>query len=307
MPVVFAGEKPRSLPAEDGEVNFGLTDEAIEARRLGVGGSDAPKIWAGEWWKLYLEKIGEAKPEKIMSDWQRAWRHVTETLQLDWYEHVFNTTVSRRGEVAVHPRYTFMRCTLDGWLTAEAAPINAKHLSKWTKEAREWAIERYTPQIVHEAIVTGADYGFISLLHGEKEPEIIKIEADPMFAAELVAKEQVFWRHVEQRNPPPDMPAMKTPMLASEVRKLRTLVVPTDNQDIFEALSRQNNWLSGVLPEIKRFAETDGAAKINGIARSRIKDAVPDDVGVLDYGLYRFKRTKAGAVTQVMRKGDDDV
>lgn len=288
-------------------MNFGLTLDAVAERRNGIGGSDAGKIMAGEWFELWQDKLGLTKPKKIMSDWQNAWRHNTEILQLDWYEHTHpGEFVVDRGIVRISKRHPFMRCTLDGLVSPLGVPINAKHLSKWTKDAREWAISHYTAGAVHEAIVCDAEYGLLSLIHGEKEPEIIQIDRDPFFERELISKEHEFWGFVERKEPPPDAPASAIPSIFASIAKLREIVVPIGGGREIYDLCRQENWLAETLQEVQTFASTKPAADLHAITRDKIKTLVPEDIGLIQYGLWTYKRDRRGVTLSLAKQEEDD-
>lgn len=287
-------------------MHWGLTDEAILERRKGIGGSDARIVLHGtpeERYALWQEKVGEKKPGKIMSDWAAALRHVTETLQLDWYEHVHEgSKVTERGAVIISQDYPFMRCTLDGFV--DGVPINAKHVSRWTKEAREWCIEHYTPQMTHEAIVTGADRGLLSLLHGEKEPEIIQIDVDVFYRERMIAAERAFWHCVQTREPPPDTAELAVPKVAIEVAKLRRVEMPLFTDPGWQEFVQRNNWAADCANEIMSFHETRRAHNAHMAAREAIKELIPSDVGELHRGTFTAKRSRANALT--MTAGEDD-
>ena len=205
-----------------------LTLEEKAERRTGIGGSDAGKIMAGDWHELWLQKTGRKEPEKIMSDWNYVWRMATETLQLDWFEHTTKRRVIGRNSRTSSVLYPFMRATLDGILEDSGEPINAKHLSGWTKDARNWAINKYVWQIVHEVIVLAPPtmMGWITLIVGEKEPELIPIEADPVSIDRLIAAEEEFWGYV-QRDEPPDGKASIAPIV--EWDRMRSVNMATSN------------------------------------------------------------------------------
>jgi hypothetical protein len=208
--------KAQELLAQNTGLGIIEKDAAWHAnRRLGIGGSDAPAIMRGDWHEIWLQKTGRAAPKKIMSDWNSAWRNTTETLQLDWYEHKTGERVIRRKEDVKSSVYPFMRCELDGAIERTGEPIDAKHVSGWTKEAREWAITKYLWQIVHEIVVVmpPSMRGYISMIVGEKEPEIIPIDADIVSIDELIAREEEFWGYV-LRDEPPDPRAVIDPFVA---------------------------------------------------------------------------------------------
>lgn len=285
-------------------LSLGLSPEALTARKSGLGGSDARIVVHGtpeERLLLWRQKLGEVGDRKIMSDWAYALRHVTETLQLDWYEHVNEgSTVDRRGEVVVSKQYPFMRCTLDGYVRPLNVPINCKHLSKWTKEAREWCIEHYTTQATHEAIVLKADYALLSLLHGEKEPEIIRIDCDPFYAEHVIAREAEFWQCCADRVPPPDCAELATPKAAIEVSKLRIVQLDEPFRDTWP------NWAVEMNTLIGDFQHTYAAATAHAITRDKIKSLLPEDVGTVTRENVTISRSKANAVTIALKKGKTD-
>jgi predicted phage-related endonuclease len=247
-------------------------------RRLGIGGSDAPKIMAGDWQELWLEKTGRTQPKKIMSDWNYAWRMTTETLQLNWYEHKTGERVNRRKEDVKSSIYSFMRCELDGAIERTGEPINAKHVSGWTKEAREWAVTKYLWQIVHEIVVVmpPSMRGYISMIVGEKEPEIIVIDADPVSIDRLIAAEEEFWGYVE-RDEPPNPSAAIAPIIEWETMR--------------EVDMRQSNsWAenAGV------WRDTIVAARKNDQAAKALRALVEPDVGTATGHGVKISRSKDG-------------
>ena len=159
---------------------------------------------AGDWMPVWLEITGREKPKKIMSEWNYALRIATETLQLDWWEHRTGQRVVHRGNSLRSPVYNFIRATMDGVVHETGEPINAKHVSSWTKEARTWTVDKYLWQIIHEIVVLMPPTmrGWISLIVGEQEPEHIPINADPVSLDKLVEAETEFWGYVTRDEPP---------------------------------------------------------------------------------------------------------
>lgn len=273
-------------------MKWGLTEEQIKARAGGIGGSDAWTVCHGtpeERYELWQVKIGQKKPKKIMSDWNAAWRHVTEGLQLDWYEHTHpGHKVIQRGESCTYRIYGWMRCTLDGYIPAVRAPINAKHLSSWTKDARTWAIEHYTCQITHEATVVEADYGLISLIHGEKEPEIIEIQVDPFYQIEMLEREEAFWKCCVDRVPPEGCEELAVPKAAKLVPKRHDIDL---NGGTWSADGRTlipdpawPNWAAEWIEHAGAFERTHDAHAAHMIARDAMKKLVPEDAGTIERG-----------------------
>ena len=219
-------------------IKLDFTPEEKAERLTGIGGSHAPKIMAGQWLDVWLELTGRAPSRKIMSDWRYALRMATETLQMDWFEYKTGKTVSHRQVSIRSAEYPWMRCTLDGLIEPDGSPINAKHISKWTPgvrldaaAAREWAINAYAWQIVHEAVVANPESmtGYISLIVGDSdnEPDVFPIEVNPVSMGQLIEAERKFWGFVERDEPPDPNYQPIVPII--EWEKLREVDMTSSN------------------------------------------------------------------------------
>jgi YqaJ-like viral recombinase domain len=96
-----------------------LSSEQIEARKGKLTASRIACLMTGDAVaidRLYREMIGEEQPEDLSGIWPVQLGTATEQLNLDWYERKNRTPVTRRGEVVVHPEYSWAACTLDGWV-----------------------------------------------------------------------------------------------------------------------------------------------------------------------------------------------
>lgn len=303
---------------------MGLSAEALEMRRKYVQAGDAARIMAGEWRVVWREKMGTAKGDDLSGVLAVQMGLFTEPFNLAWCEKQTGRRVDyfsdsplmcaawdilhasgekqmrimRRPELQVSRSIPFMACNLDGMTTTaqgHRCVIDAKHVGR----SDDPMILRYTAAGTHQATVMETDYWALSVFVGNSKWEYIEQPVDPLYQAELIAKEREFWSFVERNEEPEDR---GEPILPPKPQpKLRIVQLDDEFRDTWANL----NWAGEVLPEIRRFAETDGAAKINGMARSRIKALVPEDVGTLTRGLYTYKRTKAGAITMTMGKGDE--
>ncbi len=100
---------------------------------------------------------------------------------------------------------------------------------------------------------------------------------------------------------------MGEPVLAPKpTPKLRSIVVPVEEDEVYEAMCRKDNWLSEARDHIKAIIGTDAAAKVNAIHKAEMKTLVPPDVGEIALGRYHYKRSKADAITQTVAKLEED-
>lgn len=262
-------------------LNFGLTQEQLEARRSAIGGSDAAKIVAGgeAWEALWLDKTGRKRPKAIMSQWDSALRHATEALQLEWYAHCTGHEVGRAGEIVSHPDFPIIRATLDGFDHSEQCVLQAKHVSEWTKNPIEWCIEHYSAQVQHEMLAAGTDRGKLLIMHGMKEPEVVNFTLDPFSAEVYISRCQEFWGYVERDEPPPGSTPIEARVPYEQMREV-------DFSGHNEFGSHAAIWL-----------ETQSAAKLFDKSAKELKALVSSDVKrARGYGI-EIVRSKSGSLT----------
>jgi hypothetical protein len=265
-----------------------LTSIELELRRGYVCGTDAKRIADGDWPALWREKTGRAEPVDLSGILAVQMGLYTEPFNRQWYEKMTGRKVTNVSEwrEADAPR----ACNLDGITTTSRgfpAVWDAKHVGR----ADDTAVMRYTPQMTHNCTVCGLDWWVISFFIGNSKWEVVEQEVDPLYQAELLAKEAEFWRYVELDEEPPDMTPVVAPKPVPMLRKI----------DLTDRLDRYN-WSPDIVREIVTFADTDGAAKAHAIARQKIGELLPDDVGELRLGLFKLTRNKAGALTMTLGK-----
>lgn len=256
-----------------------LTDQQRKDRRLGIGASDAPRIIAGDWHSLFLEKTGRAEGKDLSDVFAVQLGHATEKLNCDWCERKLGERVVFRGDVFVSREHPFLRCTLDGGLKYPSDPlgpavvVEAKHVNAFSKLDEVTA--RYSPQCNHQMLVTGARTTILSVIVGTNEPELIRIDFDEFWANEYTEKCREFWQHViDDRAPEQGAPMEIAP--AMPISDMRTLDMGKNNAWV----SHATDWL----------ANKSAAAKFDGAAKE-LKKMVDADV--------RFAR---GAGVQIERK-----
>src|SRR5690606_3259307 len=177
------------LAARDGK----LTASAVACLMTG----DADKIL-----NLWRELTGDPSyvPDDLSDIWAVQLGSHTEPLNLDWYERRTGKTLSRRGDVVVHPKREWAACTLDAWDDALACPVECKHVGGFEKTPV--VLERYAPQAHWQMIVTGAKQCVFSIIEGAREPIIETVSLDADYAAELWRRAEQFMECVFNLTPP---------------------------------------------------------------------------------------------------------
>lgn len=254
-----------------------LSPDAIIQRRKGIGGSDAAKIVSGDWFALWQDKTGRTEPEDLSGVWPVQLGVETEALNLAWYGLRSGHKMTRMGEVVIHPEHKFMRCTLDGWDADDLFVIQAKHVNGFSKIDEVRA--RYTPQVRHECIVTGAKAGILSVIIGANEPVLELIERDDFWETDYIEKCREFWGYVERDEEPPQ----GKPLEAAPVPKAMRVV----------DMSGSNAWASGAADWL---ANKD-AAKTFKKAETDIKSMIDPDVREASGFGIKVSRSKAGSLS----------
>lgn len=302
---------------------LGLSSEQLAERKLRLHAGDAASIMAGDYRSVFARFQPGYVPDDLSGEFRVQLGSYTEPFGLYWTEkmigrevtyysdnelccHIWRALTGRDAlpELVVSKRYPFMACNLDSvTLTPQGqrAVLDAKHLGR----AGEAETLRYTPAGTWQATCAGTDWWGIAPIVGNKwEPPILQA-VDPIYQATMIARAKECWSWIKRGEEPPEA---ETPVLPPKPQpRLREIIVPTDNEEVFEALCRQENWLSEAGPHISHIIGTDAAAKVWAIHREAMKSLVPEDVGKLRWGRYTLSRTKAGSITQAVSKleGDD--
>ena len=130
---------------------FDKSAEWHEARRSGIGGSDANILMAGDPDKihrLWHEKLGLMDPEDLSWVLPVQMGSVTEGLNASFCEHLTGNLITNRNKPMVSGTHKFMRCELDGMTTTGAghpAIWEAKHVNAFSNADEVKA--RYMPQL----------------------------------------------------------------------------------------------------------------------------------------------------------------
>ena len=257
---------------------LGLTAPALEARRHGIGGSDANIILSGDAeriTRLWLEKRG-APAEDLSDRFQVALGSWTEAFNRQWYEKLTGDTVECPVGALTCSHHPWQRCTLDGFITSRNAVWEAKHTSAFTKS--EDVLERYMPQLQHNMAVAGADCAILSVIFGNHKFEMLEVTSDWLYQLDLLAAERAFWACVQDGTPPLPAPVPAAPKAAG-VREV--------------CLEGQNSWAAAAADWLAH----RHAAKLHSSACVQIKALVEDDVArAFGHGI-EAKRSKSGAIS----------
>jgi len=309
-------------------MTLGLSDAQKAERKLRLHAGDAASIMAGDYRAVWARFQPGYVDDDLSGEFRVQLGSYTEPFNLAWTQaatgraiEYFSANPLMRAvweaiagrpstyeanpeELVICKRHPFMACNLDGMTTTpegHRSVIDAKHVGR----SGEAEILRYTPAGVWQATCAGTDWWGLSIICGNKwEPPVFQA-VDPLYQAEMIARATECWGYIERGEEPPEAEA--APVLAPKpTPKLRSLHVPVEEDEVYEAMVRQDNWLSEARDHIRAIIGTDAAAKVNAIHRNDMKTLVPPDVGEITLGRYKFNRSKADAITQTVKKLEDE-
>ena len=175
----------------------------LEARREGIGGSDASIIVGLNRWKspfqLWLEKTGKAEAEDLSGNEYVYWGKVLEEAVANRFCELTGKKVQRRGLLQMDD-YPYIRASVDRMVVGENAGLECKTCNGFS--AKEWEDDEvpaaYYVQCQHYMMVTGCERWYIAVLIGGnhfvwKEIPRNDDEIDILLQAEID-----FWHKVEE-------------------------------------------------------------------------------------------------------------
>lgn len=267
---------------------YAKSQEWIDRRRTGIGGSDANIILSGDRDRLlalWEEKLGRRRGDDLTWVLPVQIGSATETLNAAFFEHATGFPVTARNEQRVHADMPWMRCELDGLTqteNGEPAIFEAKHVNQFS--SIEEVVQRYMPQLHHNMHVAGVRHASLSVFIGTLKHEIFNVAMDDFYLAALLDAEAAFWACVETETVPEGCEPPPSPVVFAKLREVD--------------MTGSNEWASNALDWL---ANKD-ASKTFASATKAIKELVEPDVGrAFGHGI-QIKRSKSGSLSITAEK-----
>ena len=187
--------------------------EWLDARRKGIGGSDAGAILGVNKYKtpldVYLDKTGQS-PDVEDNDamyWGRALEDIVA------YEYAKRTgkKIRRNNSILVHPEHKFMLANLDREIVGEPGILEIKTAARaddWGESGSDEVPESYLAQVMHYMAVTGAQFADIAVLIAGRKFQTYTIQRDEQLIEHMIDVERDFWENNVYRLVPPDAKTM---------------------------------------------------------------------------------------------------
>jgi predicted phage-related endonuclease len=258
------------------------------SRRSFIGGSDARVIMGDDesaLMRLWREKRGEAEPEDLSGILMVQLGVVTEPLNRHWYERHTGQAVTDVQRRLRHPVLRWMGATLDGMVPGTGAVFEAKFMLPWSF-SEEVAAEKHMAQLQHKMWVTNARMAALSIITGGGKWVEIAVAADPLYQHLLLTAEKKFWRCVQFGD---------TPRLFG-VEPPRPRIEAVRSVD----MASSNAWAEFAA----QFCSTRTAFLEHERAKTELKGLMPEDAREAFGHGVRAKRSKAGAVSFEVIKGE---
>lgn len=180
-----------------------LTDWT-EKRRQGLGASDAPVVAGVSPWKtplqLWEEKTGRSTKEQ--GNWATDRGNNLEPKARANFELVHGEDFPPEAFV-YHKEFSHLFANLDGYNAAkrEILEIKCPGRDDHEKALAGKIPEKYIPQLVHQLAVTDALVNNYWSFNGESGV-LVRFERNAQLEAELLQKENDFWKLVQMDTPP---------------------------------------------------------------------------------------------------------
>lgn len=281
---------------------FKTREEWLEARKGGIGGSDAANILGvgyGSALETYSEKIGLIEPQEDNDAMK--WGRKLEPLVAEAYQEETGRELKDHGFNIWQGSEPFLLASQDRQIIKPQTGHLEIKTSNYIKEG-ELAEEIPIPwqvQYQHSLAATGLEWGGFAILLNARKLFWVDVERDNSFIEAMLEAETKFWKRVQDHDPPPPDSS------ESATRTLKKLY-PKDTGKTVVLPNEAMEWdrIKGeATAEIKRWTEQKTAAENN--IRAALGDATFGTVGNITYSwITQAKKAYTVSATEfrVLRK-----
>ena len=170
----------------------------LEARRKGLGGSDAGAILGLNKWStpldVYLDKIGQAEP--IEDNDAMYWGRTLEDIVATEYTKRTGNKTRRINKILQHKDHDFILANLDRDLISSKGILECKTALRsdgWGEDGSDEVPDSYLAQVMHYIAVTNSEFADLAVLIGGRDFRIYTIKRDDDLINEIVKREVAFW------------------------------------------------------------------------------------------------------------------
>jgi predicted phage-related endonuclease len=254
-------------------------------RNLGIGGTDARLIMAGDWLPLWRQKTRREDPPDLSQVFRVQLGRHTEPFHLDWIARTHALTLRTDIPRQHAPLEPWRYITVDAWaLGPPHTHVEVKH-SHSAMTLRD-AAHYYMPQLQHGLAITGADWCWFSVIPGNGDPMVTKVSRHEEYIGRLLELERTFWIMVQEDLEPDEREGRA---LATKAAALVPEILVGGFKDDLD-MTRHNEW--AVLAA--EYLELKGPAGRFELAKKELKALVPEDRRRCFGGGIQITRDKRG-------------
>jgi putative phage-type endonuclease len=187
-----------------------LTQQEILDRVNFIGASDVACIFNLSQYKtpyaLYLEKLGVTPLSFEQTEYQR-WGSLLEPVIREEFKRRHPDKVITTPKQLTHPKLTFFKGNLDGYLPDENAILEIKTCSafnakQWGEQGSDCIPLDYMLQVATYCAIAQADKAYIVVLIGGNDYREYSYQRDLDIERRILEECTKFWQCVQQQNPP---------------------------------------------------------------------------------------------------------
>jgi len=254
-------------------------------RQGAIGGSDVARIMDGDWYTLYLEKIGDKEPDDLTDVLAVQLGVHTESFNLNWFQkhctELKNKKIIREPSAlcTIDGAYDLVPflCHLDGVTESNCTIIECKHTHQMNKMSN--VIERYMPQIQTYMYCSGIKDTYLSVIFGNHRYEYIKVKYNKEYFDKVMVHVKEFWNCVLNKDAP----------VHPNVHKPSTDSIHIDDK-VVRNMNNDNYFINNAHDYVNTLHE----AKINASAKKILLDNVTDTDRELKCDLLSVNISKTG-------------
>lgn len=301
-----------SDPLLEGELHIPADRESwLEARKIGIGGSEAAAAVGLSPWKsqlaLWAEKSGLVERENLDEVEYVEWGSILENPISEKYVKKTGRTLIDHGRYAIRRSepWPWMHCTIDREIMPidDRGPGSLSIKNAGEFKRKDWEEEPPLPyqiQLQHELAVTGWRWGSFAVLIGGNKFHWCDVERNDEFILWLVEKEREFCERVRTGNPP-------DPDASDSTRELLARLYPKDTGASVDLPPEAEQWadaVAGAKSAIKAAEATK--QQFENLLKAAIGDAaiglLPDGSGFSWKMQHRDSYTVAACDFRVLRQ-----
>ena len=188
-----------------------LTNEILEQRKGGIGGSDCAAVLGLSKWAtpldIYLSKTDENYRGKQMTDAMRNGQRL-EPIVIECYEELTATKVEQPGVIFKHEKYPWLLANVDGIIPDKNILLEAKttgndYDNEWGEPGTDYMPTQYLYQVAHYCLVLNRPSIDIALWSYTRPLRIYRYFRNKELEQQIIDGVHDFWHnHVLLKIPP---------------------------------------------------------------------------------------------------------